>query len=166
MIVAAHTLPPVTTYEYVAPPRTIVANTKNRGSSNICRPRGQTVHPTTGCDRTCASRTVMAMTTVIGAVMCPPPGLLTTICWAIFDDGCGINRPLHMNSSTNDGNTNADNGFTNALVQNNIDDAVLDDDDDDDDISWLPLLVLLFSVPSIENSGGGDDDCRCRHGGS
>mmetsp|Transcript_32238 Transcript_32238/g.78626 ORF Transcript_32238/g.78626 Transcript_32238/m.78626 type:complete len:104 (+) Transcript_32238:3455-3766(+) len=103
----------------------MLAKTKNRGSSNMCRPRGQTVHPTIGCDRTCTTRTVIAMIVVMGAVMCPP-GLLTTIC-AVVDDGCGINRPLHMNSSTNDGNTNADNGLTIALYHN--------EDGMDDDIS-------------------------------
>mmetsp|Transcript_19595 Transcript_19595/g.36577 ORF Transcript_19595/g.36577 Transcript_19595/m.36577 type:complete len:131 (+) Transcript_19595:962-1354(+) len=45
---AAQTLPPLPMYDAVAPPRTIVARSKNRLSQKTFFPRGQTVTPARG----------------------------------------------------------------------------------------------------------------------
>mmetsp|Transcript_20321 Transcript_20321/g.30561 ORF Transcript_20321/g.30561 Transcript_20321/m.30561 type:complete len:92 (-) Transcript_20321:216-491(-) len=84
-------------YDTVAPPNTIAANNKNRGSSKISRPRGQKVYAAIGCDKTWIANTIAAVDNVV---------VLGTV-----DEGIGIHAARQRTSSANDGTINAENGF-------------------------------------------------------
>ncbi len=92
---AAHALPPLTQNEVVAPPSTIVAAIRKRGSSNTARPRGHTVRAAIGCDRTCSTKTPHA-----------PPN------HTVEEDTGDKRAPRQNTSSNSDGNSNAESGRT------------------------------------------------------